>query len=345
MWKIYWKMAARIPQKLNLFCAATTGWSPSWRRRSKSKKGVLAVEFQAGNASHRMGLRNVSLEQMVPRWFYQPANPPDDFDAFNLMMAEYSRNGVTLPIGESADRIPHFETSLTQSEPWFLEGAYDFVPNYNYRSLRVAVVNNCLAPGLWEFTASDRSGEIYHSWFLFHAAAYYSEVAKANSIDEGFVRKALAWKEEEVPIRLLRLRQHAALVGRVPVKLVDEPIAFSSQDSRRKLQKGYVQIEKDGVFTSPQRLSDLQVNSVFMSDFAPPGKYSRSTRKRFDFSFLSKASHAEVKTVDPLTFYSKEQVPEAPKDSVYLEITIELGEWSLCVRRFSDGPPIAAACR
>lgn len=108
MWKIYWKMAARIPQKLNLFCAATTGWSPSWRRRSKSKKGVLAVEFQAGNASHRMRLRNVSLEQMVPRWFYQPANPPDDFDAFNLMMAEYSRNGVYSPNRRKRRQNPAF---------------------------------------------------------------------------------------------------------------------------------------------------------------------------------------------------------------------------------------------
>ena len=36
---------------------------------------------------------------ILPRLFYEPAAPPDAFDAYNLMMAEFSRNSVSVPFG------------------------------------------------------------------------------------------------------------------------------------------------------------------------------------------------------------------------------------------------------
>ncbi len=58
------------------------------------------------------------------------------------MLAEYSRNSVSVPVGKSSDTMAHFETDLDEAVPWTLDGDYRFVPNPNTRPVRFSVINN-----------------------------------------------------------------------------------------------------------------------------------------------------------------------------------------------------------
>ncbi len=294
--------------------------------------------FQEGDEGHEFSIRNLPMEQLVPRLHYQPADPPDDFDAFNLLMAEYARNGVTIPRGEEGDEITHFQSDFQESVPWILEGDYQFVPNKHFRPLRVGVMNNCLAPGLWELNAVDRSGEIYHAWFDFPVEHYYRLTAEVNGLDSEFVKEALKWKVPEIKLPLERLRQEGPLEGTVAVRLVEMPVGFSSQDSRRKLAKGFVQVMRDGALDIPEKLSEFYQQPVSMSSFIEPGKYASQEPRDFDLRFLAQVSSAEVRRVTPHTHYSwNDPDADPPSDGEsggeldHLQIMIRLGDRSIVI--------------
>lgn len=280
---------------------------------------------------------NVEIEHLVPRLFYRPTTPADDFDAFNLMLAEYSRNSVSLPTGDPGDELSHFQTTLDGYVAWTEpEHPYEFRGDRRYRPLRVSVVNNCLGPGLWELSAGDGAGEIYHSWFSFPNDAYHELVAAANGIDDvEFVRDAVIFKTDPVELQLGRLREVEEKVGEVTPRLVaDGRSGYSSQDSRRKLAKGYVVLERDGQRVIPEKLSDLTAQPVLLSEFVEPGKYSVDRRRAFDLSWLRDVRSAEVFRVAPRTSYrflevAPEEVPADFRGGGYLEIHVHLGEYSL----------------
>ncbi len=144
--------------------------------------GFANIRFHSPGSDHTLEITNFRLEYLAPRLNYPAANPPDAFDAFNLMLAEYSRNSMSVPTGKPGDATAHFETSLAEDAPWRLAGDYQFSPNPFVKPIRVGVINNCLAPGLWELNASDRSGEIYHAWFDMPEALYTDLVARANGL-------------------------------------------------------------------------------------------------------------------------------------------------------------------
>lgn len=224
--------------------------------------------------------------------------------------------------------MPHFQSNMEEAVPWTLKGDYEFIPNRYLRPLRVGIVNNCLGPGLWELIATDRSGEIHHSWFALPQERYFRLTAASNNLDLDFVREALAWKTTGARLSLDRLRREGALLGEGRVTLVDAPVGFSSQGSRLKLNAAFVKVSKDGRLMPPKRLADLHTSKVSMPAFVEPGRYSLTNSRQFDFAFLTDVSTAEVRAVVPLTHYRwnderREPAREAGED--HLELKIHVG--------------------
>ena len=267
------------------------------------------------------------FDQLVPRLHYAPAEPADSFDALNLLLAEYSRNGMSVPSGEPGDTMAHFESNLLEERPYHLSGDYEFVANPKFRPVRFSVVNNCLAPGLWELSARDRSGEIYHSWMSMPDEEYHGLVARVNDLPLEFVLDALTWKTDEVRIELDRLRETTAELGRVGAGLhVGDSSGYSSQDSRRKLAAGYALIEENAKRRSPELLDDLTRTPVHMSEFIEPGKYSIDKRRQFDFRFLRDVRGVDVSRSKALTHFDWRN-PSRKAQSDCIELQIDLGEW------------------
>lgn len=285
-----------------------------------------SIYLRSDNEKH-LSLHNIPFELMVPRLHYTLENSPDEFEAFNLMMGEYSRNSLSIPTGKKGDQITHFRSNLKESVPWKLTGDYQFQPNKYFRPLRIGITNNCLKPGLWEFNATDRAGEIYHSWFSMPENLYVDIVSKTNHLSREFTKNALSWKEKEILLRLERLRTIKKSFGNMKIAIIDGPVGFSTQDSRRKLHKKYVQItSKDGQ-VSPKMRQELLENPVSMSDFISPGKYSLSKQKHFDLSFLKQPIIAEIFSVHPKTSYKmNDNIEPAHAKAIHLEINIHLKE-------------------
>lgn len=291
------------------------------------------VRLKSSKSSEVVEYANIPLDQLVPRLHYAPANPPDEFDAFNLMLAEYSRNSVDFPRGREGDEMTHFRSEFDEmAAPWTLKGDYEFKANPRYMPNRMSLTNNCLGPGLWEINASDTSGEIFHGWFGFPGDRYFDLVARVNGLPLDFVSKALIFDKGDKAVDLDRLRSVKESLGRVSVKLAEDSRAgYSSQGSRRKLGRGFCLIEKDGKLVKPEKLSDLMKYPSHMSEFQDPGKYSFTTRRKFDFTFLGKPKQAEVLRVEPKTRYewwTDERHPRAEK-SDYIEIRLDLEGESL----------------
>jgi len=292
---------------------------------------VDAKDTDFADAGHRkLAVHHLPAEYLVPRLHYSPASPPDEFDALNLMLAEYSRNGVSVPRGSEGDTMAHYTTNLTDSVPWKLRGDYDFIPNPDYCPLRFSVINNCLRPGLWEISAVDRTGEIYHSWFDMPSNHYYQLVGDVNGLSAAFVKPALEWKDGVTfPLVLNRLRKDSKLIGDVPVSRKNAAISFSTQGSRRKLHKNYVQVETEtGERRAPAELDDILRLPVHMASFEEPGIYYDDRRRQFDFEFLANPLTAKVSRVDPKTSYrwrAEKGRPSMADAYDYIELDIDLG--------------------
>ena len=287
----------------------------------RAEDGLGSFRLQAGDDF--VSVEGLELSQLVPRLHYSPNTPPDSFDALNLLLAEYSRNGLTVPYGERGDTAAHFETSLQAEIPWSLSGEFGFEPDARVRPLRFGVVNNCLAPGLWELTANDRAGELYHAWFSFPSSEYISLVAKTNALPEDFTAAALEWRTDTVPVDLARLRKQTESLGEVVVRLApDREIGYSSQSSRRKISRNFVQVGEAAERRRPSTRMDLVREPVHLVDFVPPGKYDSQKRRTFDLSFLGTPRGATVHRVEPLTSY-RWQTGTSPPGS-YIELELDL---------------------
>jgi hypothetical protein len=288
---------------------------------------LLSVELQHAGAHDHLKVVDLPVAQIVPRLHYTPAGAPDAFDAFNLRLAEYARNSLSVPIGTAGDSMAHFETTLEEGYPWQLEGDYEFVPNTRFRPVRFGLINNCLRPGLWEFSASDRSGEIYHAWFELPAQPYIELVARTNGLEPDFVRAALEWNDDEVGLELERLRTLVSELGRAQVRLAsDASSGYSSQDSRRKLAAGYAKVEQGTELIAPAQLSELTAAPVHLSSFVEPGRYSNTERRRFDMSFLRAVRGADVRRTLARTHFDWRQRSE---QRATLELQLDLGPWQI----------------
>ena len=291
----------------------------------KKFRGVF--HLKGPDKQHYMLLRNIPMDQLVPRLHYAPASPPDAFDAYNLMMAEYARNSVSVPQGVKGDSMAYFETNLEESAPWTLAGDYEFIPNPSFRPLRVSVINNCLASGLWELNAVDRAGELYHAWFSMPKPAYYKLTAEVNQLPQPWVEEALAWKTDEVKVDLARLCKRSGNIDEQSIRLEKSSVGFSSQDSRRKLHKGFAMVERDDQLEQPKNLSDFGEGITHLSNFIEPGKYSFSQRKPFDMRFLFKPHRVTFEIVEPRTNYDWNNGQDVQfRETDYLLLTVHLDD-------------------
>lgn len=272
-----------------------------------------------------LSAKNLPLDQLVPRLHYKVQGEPDGFDYFNLMLAEYSRNGLSYPFAKQGDEITHFETNLQPDIPWKLAGDYEFTPNPDFKPIRVSLVNNCLSSGLWEMNASDKTGEIWHSWFDFPSDKYYQLVADVNGLEVGATKKALEWKSEGVIVDLDRLRTVKKTLGTTAASPVNDEISYSSQDSRRKLGKGFVQCERaPNQYDRPYNLEDMITHKVKMAKFVKPGIYAQKDKMEFDFSYLGQPQKVTVREVDPKTAFDFDRATFERDDLTYIEIEIDL---------------------
>lgn len=287
-----------------------------------------SIEFRTAEPADQdryFRVRNLPLDQLVPRLHYPLTGEFDDFDRFNLMMAEYSRNGLSMPFADDADQITHFETNLENGIPWKLDDDYDFRANPLYKPVRFSVVNNCLQPGLWELSASDKTGEVYHGWFSFPQDRYLGLVSRVNGVTTEEVGQALTWKDNDhTVLDLERLRTVKRPISREVAAVIDEPISYSSQGSRRKLSKGFVTCKRDSVFDRPAFLSDLLNRETKMCEFIPPGKYSLGKRVSFDFASLGRPEAVNVREVSPRTCYRYNEGDCGDDGMQYIEIEFEL---------------------
>lgn len=296
---------------------------------------------EEGAKTQQFDVVNLDLNLMVPRLHYPVPAHPDAFDAFNLMLAEFSRNGMSVPNGVAGDSNAHFETSLQQEHPWKLEGPYVFSPEPQLRPMRFTVVNNCLMGGLWELEAVDRAGEIYHGWMNIPAERYQNLLASVNGLEEEFAATAVNWSTEPVVADLNRLRTIQTDLGEAPFRLApDEAIGFSSQTSRRKIGKSYVLMGEDipGVNGAPdikrykpKMRSELVQGPIHLVDFQPPGRYSATERRTFDVGFLGKPVRAEVHLVQPHTGYRLPftEAAQPEENRRYIELTLQVGDHRL----------------
>ena len=289
-------------------------------------EGLARLELRDPEGEHSFAIVNVPLDQLVPRLHYRAASPPDAFDAFNLRMAEYARNGLSVAVGERGDEAAHFETDLPDGAPWSLAADYAFIPNPKVKPVRVSVINNCLSPGLWELSASDRTGELHHSWFEFPRDYYEQLLAETSGVPLEFARDAVQWDTSSCPPAFDRLREHVQSYAPVDAQLAPEGrMGFSSQGSRRKLARGFAMVGADAdELRAPERRGELTQESVYLVDFVAPGKYARDERRRFDLRFLAQPAAAEVQRVRPLTHYgAPEEEPAWEPD--YIELALPLG--------------------
>ncbi|MAE65185.1 MAG: hypothetical protein CMJ18_13015 [Phycisphaeraceae bacterium] len=301
-------------------------------RISRDRSDRATIVFVDDDRRHQMSVRNLPLEQLVPRLHYRPAEQPDAFDAFNLFLAEFSRNGLSVPIGQRSDAMAHFETDLVDGVPWYRKGDYDFLPNPSVRPVRMSVVNNCLASGLWELSGADRTGEIYHAWFEMPKELYFELAAKTNGLDEPFIREAVKWDDaRSVELDLDRLRRMVGSVGEVSASVIDREVGYSSQGSRRKLQKRYVEVLKDGRWEVPTMLSDLTTYPARFAKFDDRGRYSFSDRKLCDLSFLRKIGDVSISEVEARTHYDWRNKEAKQAEMPCLELVMDLDDHQIVV--------------
>lgn len=267
------------------------------------RTGDIRLSLTSKDNSIKVSFESLDLEQLVPRLNYRLKSPPDSFDAFNLMLAEYSRNGVSVPQGTPSDLFAHFEAVGTGGAPWSLSGDYKFEANSIFQPLRLGIVNNCLDSGKWEVFAEDSAGEFFHGWFDFPLEIYFNFAASTNDLPVEFVKKALTWSETPTPLILDRLRELIKNIGTTPVKVLDAPIGYSNQSSRKKIQQGFVQRKTDKSWTAPKTLLDVSSSKIRVPSFVSPGKYSAKEHREFDFGYLRTVKNATIRTVKPKTAY------------------------------------------
>ncbi len=260
-------------------------------------------------------LVNLPLDTLVPRLRYRSPRL-DAFDSFNLMLAEYSRNGQSMPWGPAGDDTTHFE-----SEAFTSTGA-------NARPARIALVNNCLTPGLWELSAKDQTGEIWHAWLDLPRDRYFELAARANGITPAEARDALNWRTQPVVLDLSRLRRSLGDEELMTVSAVslEQPVSASTPESRAKLDHGFAEVLRPGGASQPSLLGDLTAFPARFVSFVPPGLYSASERRTFDVRWLRDVRGASSRRVAPLTSYTPRgsAAPERP-GAEHVELRLHFG--------------------
>lgn len=267
-------------------------------------RGRLAVRFdENGRPSDQLAYRNVDARFVVPLLPYAHDRRLSPFDKLNLMLAEYSRNGVELSLQDDNSEYGYAVSKglFNDDEEYRFEGG-KVIPNPGVRPKRMSLVNNCLFPGLWELSASDSVGEMFHAWMTLPERGYFDLLRAVDGIDasDEELRDVLGYHKTipRVAIELERLRAPVRVLGTFAVSTDGtRPIgSYSTQDSRRKLQRQFYRIERAGQEISAKAFSDLKAADIFQFySFIPPGIYTKKELRAVPYQPIwSTATLAEV---------------------------------------------------
>lgn len=272
------------------------------------------------------GIESRFLTPLLP--YPRDSEGLSEFDSYNLMLAEYSRNGVSLSHQKSNDYFGTFygsEAFFDNTEPEYLYSEGKFQPNPFVVPKRIGITNNCLAPGLWEVNAFDSVGEMYHGWFNLPKAKYYEMIRTNNdlTVSDWQLRRALKYKKNikaELNLEQLRTRTHKLYQGKAQLAIDTHIGGYSSQDSRRKVQRNFFKIKRGKENIKPVKFGDLLEGDIFeLYAFVPPGVYSPKKFEKVPFN--ADWTDVEIYQVEPLTNYKGNQ---SKFDNFgYMEIILE----------------------
>lgn len=265
----------------------------------------LDVRFdEKGRAGELLAYRNVDGRFVTPLLPYAHGRTLTPFDRLNLMLAEYSRNGIEMSLQDNNSEYGYAVSNglFNDDEEYRFEDG-KVIPNPGARPKRMSLVNNCLFPGLWELSASDSVGELYHAWMTLPEHGYFELVRAVDEIDasDEELRDVLGYHKTipRVAIDFPRLRERVRVLGTFP--LVNDgarPIAsYSTQDSRRKVQRKFYKVERAGKEIAANTFSDLKAGDLFQFySFIPPGIYTKKNLRAVPYEPIwATATLAEVK--------------------------------------------------
>lgn len=256
-------------------------------------------------------INNIDIKFICPQLPYQEVDG-DKFDIANLILAEYSRNSIGIPIQKSNDMFAQvsFSKELFNDKGEYIFEDGNYKPNAGVLPKRLSVINNCLRPGLWEFSASDAVGEMYHSWFEVDKDFYYKMIENLTGIRKESIPDNFNDPEHfnNVNLELDRLRNLEEFIGKYTVKYNSQKVlgGYSSQDSRRKVQRKFYEIERNGTIIKVKKQEELKDGDMFsMFSFQEPGIYDPKNRMKLKFN--REWDTAEVFRTNPKTQYSEKQ--------------------------------------
>jgi hypothetical protein len=288
----------------------------------------LRVRFdEKGQPTDKVTYEEVDARFVVPLLPYPHGRTLSPFDKLNLMLAEYSRNGVDLSLQDKNSEYGYATTRelFNDDEEYRFDGG-KVLPNPGARPKRMSLVNNCLFPGLWELSASDSVGELYHAWMTLPAHGYFDLVRAVDGIDAGdeVLEDVLDYHKSipRVPIELDRLRSVVRVIGTYPLAVnAAKPLgSYSTQDSRRKVQRKFYRIERAGKEITPQTFGEMQAGDLFQFySFVPPGIYTKKTLRTVPYEPIW--TSATIAEVTPKTRFGREPAPY-PYRAGALEITL-----------------------
>ncbi len=268
----------------------------------------LRVTFrEEGAPASTLSYENIDPHFVVPLLSYPHDAQLTPFDKLNLMLAEYSRNGVELASQDENREYGYFTSKglFNDDEEYAFESG-KVVPNPGARPKRMSLVNNCLFPGLWELSGADSVGELYHAWLSLPEPDYFRLLRATNDLkatDEE-LHAALGYVKElpRVAIDFDRLRERTQSYGSFAATVsVDKPVAsYSTQDSRRKVQRKFFHVERAGKIIQPVKLGDLHAGDLFQfHSFVPPGIYTQRVLRTVTYEPIW--SSVEIAEVTPKT--------------------------------------------
>ncbi len=308
-------------QSLNRYSSTLRNLKKAYFDYSSQEKN-LSVKL-TDEADQFLEIRNVDIGFVVPLLPYSGVND-SKFDIANVILAEYSRNGISIPIqksNQSFATIDHSPNLFNDKGEYVFEGG-EYKPNPGVLPKRINLVNNCLRPRLWELGANDAVGEMYHAWVELDESTYYQMLADQSGLSINSIPK-----DFDNPVYFDNVRLDLGLlcapkkdVGIYPVSYnSDKELgSYSSQDSRRKVQRKFYNIKRGDIQLEARYQSELKDGDKFsMFTFEEPGIYNPQVRN--ELTFERKWATAEISFVEPKTYYSKTQefLP-----SEYLQITL-----------------------
>jgi hypothetical protein len=300
--------------------------------RYDARSGRLHVAFdEKGAPTDLMRLQDVDARFVVPLLPYAHERTLTPFDKLNLMLAEYSRNGVELSLQDKNSEYGYATTrALFNDDEEYRFEAGKVLPNPGARPKRMGLVNNCLFPGLWELNATDSVGEMYHAWMTLPAHGYFELVRAVDGIDAGdeVLKDVLDYHKSipRVPIDLLRLRDVARELGTFPVAVnAGRAVgSYSTQDSRRKVQRKFYRVERDGKEIAASTFGELRAGDRFQFfSFIPPGIYTQKSLRAVPYEPIW--TSATLREVMPRTRFGATAAKHTDAAGA-LELTLRSGD-------------------